>query len=168
MGFKPAEAWGGERANGAKGPGDPNVLDHLTAADLLQYGFIPELVGRFPVTTYLDALDQSALVRVLTEPKNAIVKQYEQLFSMDNVELSFTPKALEAAAQEAITRATGARGLRGIIEETLLDVMYELPSLKEAERCIVDEECISGRTPPALLTGTGQCLEFPIEYRRLA
>ena len=168
MGFKSAESWGADRSNGAKGPGDSNAMDYLTAADLLQYGFIPELVGRFPVTTYLDALNESALVRVLTEPKNAIVKQYEQLFSMDNVELSFTPKALEAAAHEAITRASGARGLRSIIEETLLDVMYELPSLKEAERCIVDEECISGRTAPVLLTGTGQCLEFPIEYQRLA
>ena len=168
MGFKPADAWGGDKVNGVRGHGAPNVLDHLTAADLLQYGFIPELVGRLPVTTYLEALDEPALVRVLTEPKNAIVKQYEQLFSMDNVELSFTPKALEAAAREAITRATGARGLRSIIEETLLDVMYELPSVKEVERCIVDEECITRRTPPVLLTGAGQCLEFPIEYQRLA
>jgi ATP-dependent Clp protease ATP-binding subunit ClpX len=168
MGFKPADAWGGDKVNGVRGHGAPNVLDHLTAADLLQYGFIPELVGRLPVTTYLEALDEPALVRVLTEPKNAIVKQYEQLFSMDNVELTFTPKALEAAACEAIKRTTGARGLRSIIEETLLDVMYELPSVKEVERCIVDEECITRRTPPVLLTGAGQCLEFPIEYQRLA
>ena len=168
MGFKPAAAWNGDKIQGVNGAGGPNALNGLTAADLLQYGFIPELVGRLPVTTYLEALDQSALVRVLTEPKNSIVKQYEQLFSMDNVELTFTPKALEAAACEAIKRTTGARGLRSIIEETLLDVMYELPSLKEVKRCVVDEECITGHVPPVLLTGTGRCLEFPIEYQQLA
>ena len=169
MGFKPAAAWNEDTVEGGvSNPGDSNVLNHLIPNDLLQYGFIPELVGRLPVTTHLETLDQAALIRVLTEPKNAILKQYEQLFSMDNVELAFTPKALEAAAREAITRATGARGLRSIIEETLLDVMYELPSLKDVERCIVDEESISGQAAPVLLTGTGQRLEFPIEYQRLA
>ena len=168
MGFKSSAGWNGSKMNGAAGPEAGNALDYLTAADLIEYGFIPELVGRLPVTTYLEALDQQALVKVLTEPKNSIVKQYEQLFSMDNVELSFTPKALEAAAGEAITRGTGARGLRSIIEKTLMDVMYELPSIKEARRCVVDEECIGMRVPPALLTGAGQRLEFPIEYQRLA
>ena len=167
IGFKPA-TWNGNEVDGGNRSGDGSVLNHLTSVDLLEYGLIPELVGRLPVTTHLEALDQSALIRVLTEPKNAILKQYEQLFSMDNVELAFTPKALEAAAAAAMTRKTGARGLRSIIEETLLDVMYELPSLKGVERCIVDEGSITGHVPPVLLTGTGQRLEFPIEYQRLA
>ena len=165
LGFKSVGSWNGDGANGS---GDGSALSYLTPSDLLEYGFIPELVGRLPVAAHLDALDQAALIKVLTEPKNAIVKQYQQLFSMDGVELAFTPKALEAAACEAIKLKTGARGLRSIIEETLLDVMYELPSLKEVERCIVDEDCITGKAPPVLLTGTGQRLEFPIEYQRLA
>jgi ATP-dependent Clp protease ATP-binding subunit ClpX len=105
---------------------------------------------------------------VLTEPKNAIVKQYQLLFSMDHVELVLTPKALEAAASEAITRKTGARGLRSIIEETLLEVMYELPSLKGVERCVVDADTIRRQVPPTLLTASGDLVELPMELKRSA
>jgi len=145
-----------------------SVLPYLIPDDLLEYGFIPEMVGRLPVMAHLDALDELALIRVLTEPKNAIVKQYQRLFSMDNVELVFTPKSLEVAASEAIKRKMGARGLRSVIEETLLDVMYELPSLKGVQRCIVDADTIKGQGPPALLSASGQSIELPVEIKRLA
>ena len=147
---------------------EPSVLANLIPDDLMVYGFIPEMVGRLPVTAELEALDEPAMIRVLTEPKNAIVKQYQQLFSFDNVELVFTPKALEAAAAEAIKRKTGARGLRSIIEETLLDVMYELPSLKGVERCIVDANMVMGREPTLLLTASGQSVKIPIGIKRSA
>ena len=120
------------------------------------------------MAAHLDALDEPALIRVLTEPKNAITRQYQQLFSMDNVELVFTPKALEVAAAEAIKLNTGARGLRSIIEETLLDVMYELPSLKGVERCIVDGDTIREHRLPVLLEASGQRMEPPIEVKRSA
>ena len=144
------------------------IFEQMIPNDLLEYGFIPELIGRLPVAAPLDSLDESDLVRVLTEPKNAIVKQYQQLFSMDNVELIFTPEALEAAASEAIKHKTGARGLRSIIEGTLLDVMYELPSLKDAERCIVDADSISGQASPLLLTDYGQAVKLPTRLKRSA
>ena len=149
-------------------PNGSNVLVNLIPEDLLTYGFIPELVGRLPVAAPLDALDEPSLIRVLTEPKNAITKQYGQLFSMDNVELVFTPRALEAAASEAIKHKTGARGLRSIIEETLLDVMYELPSLKGVDRCVVDAEAITGKEPPFLLTASSQRIDLPLGFQRLA
>ena len=133
--------------------------------DLLEYGFIPELVGRLPVEVTLDALDEEALIRVLIEPKNAIIKQYQQLFSIDGLELEFTREALESAAAEALKRQTGARGLRTIIEETLLDVMYELPSLKGVARCIIDGDAIRGLKHPLLLTESGQVVEPPIEWQ---
>ena len=145
-----------------------NSLAHLIAHDLLEYGFIPELVGRLPVTAGLDALDETSLIRVLTEPKNAITKQYQQLFSMDSVELVFTPKALEIAASEAMKRKTGARGLRSIIEETLLDVMYELPSLPSVKRCLVDGDAKGRLGPPFLMTASGQLLDLPMGLRRSA
>ena len=124
---------------------EENVLSQVTPEDLLAFGFIPEMVGRLPVVTSLDHLDKAGLVRVLTEPRNAIVKQYQYLFSIDGVELEFTDRALEAAAERALNHYTGARCLRYIVEETLLDVMYELPSLKNVSRCIVDRDAIEGR-----------------------
>ena len=167
LGFKSRSSWGPEE-NGQGGPNGGNPLGYLIPEDLLQYGFIPELVGRLPVGAYLDVLDEAALIKVLTEPKNAIVKQYQLLFSMDHVELVLTPKALEAAASEAITRKTGARGLRSIIEETLLEVMYELPSLKGVERCVVDADTIRRQVPPTLLTASGDLVELPMELKRSA
>ena len=165
LGFKSNTSWN-LLANGENGSKDTNVLLDLIPEDLLEYGFIPELVGRLPVTTPLDALDEPSLIRVLTEPKNAVIKQYQELFSMDNVELVFTPKALEAAASEALKLKTGARGLRSIIEERLMDVMYELPSLKGVERCIVDADTIRGHEPPLLLEASGQPVELPVESKR--
>ena len=145
-----------------------SVMAHFAPEDLLEFGFIPEMVGRIPTMAPLEALDESALIKVLTEPKNAIIKQYQQLFSMDNVELVFTPRAIEVAASLALKQKTGARGLRSIIEETLLDVMYELPSYREVERCIVDADAIMGQGPPVLLTGTGQRVELAVGLKRLA
>ena len=135
-----------------------NYLHHVTPEDLLEFGFIPEMVGRLPVTVALEPLDKDALLQVLTEPKNAIVKQYQQLFSMDGVELEFTPDALEAAAEKAIEHQTGARCLRYVIEETLVDVMYELPSVPEVLRCVVDRDAIEGLKAPTLLTESGEVL----------
>ncbi|MCS7222837.1 MAG: ATP-dependent Clp protease ATP-binding subunit ClpX [Anaerolineae bacterium] len=128
------------------------LLRQVTPEDLLAYGMIPEFVGRLPVIVSLDPLDKDALIAILTEPKNAIVKQFQRLFSLDGVELVFTPDALEAAAEEAMKRKTGARGLRTVIEEALLDVMYEVPSRPEIARCIVNADTILRKTPPLLLT----------------
>ena len=167
LGFKSSATGRAQPLNGnASQEGGP--LQHLIPEDLLEYGFIPELVGRLPVAAHLNELDEGSLIRVLTEPKNAIVKQYQELFSMDHVELGFTPKALEAASSEAVKRKTGARGLRSIIEETLLDVMYELPSLKGVQRCIVDGDTIRGHEPPLLMTASGQTVELPFSYKRSA
>ncbi len=128
--------------------------------DLLGYGFIPELIGRLPVAVGLQGLDKDALVRVLTEPKNAVVKQFEHLFALDGVELSFTEAALEAAAAQAMGRQTGARGLRTIIEETLLDVMFELPSLEHVEKCTIDSDVEGKLGRPVLYSQDGQVVEL--------
>ncbi|MCD6288870.1 MAG: ATP-dependent Clp protease ATP-binding subunit ClpX [Anaerolineae bacterium] len=128
------------------------LLRQVTPEDLLAYGLIPEFVGRLPVVVSLEPLSKEELIAILTEPKNAIVKQFQRLFSLDDVELVFTQDALEATAEEAIKRKTGARGLRTIIEESLLDVMYEIPSRPEVVRCIVNADTIQRKTPPLLLT----------------
>ena len=129
---------------------DEDLLQRVNADDLLAYGFIPELVGRLPVCVGLRSLDKDALISVLTEPKNAFVKQYQALFKMDDVELAFTDDALDAAADEALKHGTGARGLRSILEQTLLDVMYELPSLSQVTKCIVDADAILGKSDVSL------------------
>ena len=133
-----------------------SVLSQVTQQDLLEFGLIPEMVGRLPVVSSLEHLDREDLIRVLTEPKNAIVKQYQHLFSIDNVELEFTADALAAAADRALDHYTGARCLRYIVEETLLDVMYDLPSLKHVTRCLVDCDAVEGHGTPTLLTQTGE------------
>jgi ATP-dependent Clp protease ATP-binding subunit ClpX len=149
--------------NRSKVTEDTSLLSQVTPEDLLSFGFIPELVGRLPVVSCLESLDRESLIRVLTEPKNAIVKQYQQLFALDGVELEFTPDALEAAAERALGHNTGARCLRYIVEETLLDVMYELPSLKEVARCVVDGEAVLGTRPPQLITREGKITTLPLE-----
>jgi len=138
-----------------------SILQQVNSEDLLEYGFIPELVGRFPVIVALDPLTKSDLIRVLTDPKNAVVKQFQHLFSLDNVELTFQKDALEAAAEEAMGHKTGARGLRTIIERTLLDVMYEMPSLSDVRRCVVDADVIRGHKRPVLLTADGTTVDLP-------
>jgi len=126
------------------------LLRRVSPDDLLQYGLIPEFVGRLPVVVSVDPLDEEQLIQVLTRPKNALVKQYQRLFALDGVELVFTPEALRVTAQEALRHRMGARGLRTIIEETLLDVMYTIPSRPEVRRCVIDADTIRRRTPPKL------------------
>jgi ATP-dependent Clp protease ATP-binding subunit ClpX len=128
------------------------MLSKVIPEDLLKFGLIPEFVGRLPIIVALNPLDQTALVRILTEPKNAIVKQYQKLFLQDKVELQFTDDALEAAATKALKQKTGARGLRTIIEETLLDIMYEIPSQENIRKCVITKDAIEGKRAPMLVT----------------
>jgi ATP-dependent Clp protease ATP-binding subunit ClpX len=117
----------------------------------MKYGFIPEFVGRLPVVATLDELDEPAMIKILTEPKNALIKQYQRLLSLDNVRLRFTEGALSAIAKKAAQRKTGARGLRAILEEIMLDVMYEIPSQKGIKECVINEENIVKNEKPILL-----------------
>jgi ATP-dependent Clp protease ATP-binding subunit ClpX len=137
-----------------------NPLSQVTHDDLLKYGLIPEFIGRLPVTVALDELTISDLKQILTEPKNAVVKQYQRFFAIDNVELVFTPDAIEATAKQAEERHTGARGLRTTIEEVLLDVMYEIPSHENISKCIVDENVINNKSRPLLVTIGGQEIPY--------
>ncbi len=159
--MKDRRSLGFRRSVGGDAEGDgASILQQVVPEDLLNFGFIPEFVGRVPVVVALDPLSESDLVRVLTEPKNAVVKQFQRLFSLDQVDLSFVGGALEAAAEESIGHKTGARGLRSIIERTLLDVMYEIPTLADARRCIIDADVIRGAKPPILLTASGTTIDF--------
>jgi len=145
-----------------------DALENVSADDLLKYGFIPELVGRLPVVVSLKSLDKEGLIRVLTEPKNAFVKQYQCLFEMDDVELVFTDEALEAAAEEALKQGTGARALRSILEQTLLDVMYELPTLRDVARCAVDADAILGTADVSLMKESGEPVPLPAREQKSA
>ncbi len=127
------------------------VLKHILPQDLLKYGLIPEFVGRVPIVVTLHSLDKSALVKILTEPRNALVKQYRKLFEMDDTLLEFEDEALEAIAEKAIKRNTGARGLRAIIEEIMLDVMYDIPSSTNIEKCIINKETVKESIQPELV-----------------
>lgn len=129
-----------------------NILKQILPTDLIKYGLIPEFVGRLPVIVTLDALDESALIRILTEPKNALIKQYQKFFDLDNVVLEFKPDALQAIADEAIKRNTGARGLRAILENLMRDVMYEIPSRGDIKQCIVTKDSIKNSEEPLLVT----------------
>jgi ATP-dependent Clp protease ATP-binding subunit ClpX len=127
------------------------LLANVEPEDLVKYGLIPEFVGRLPVVATLDELDEDALVKILTEPRNAITKQFKKIFDMESVELEFRPDALTAIAKRAIKRKTGARGLRTILESVLLDTMYELPSLEHVSKVVVDEAVINGQAEPYLI-----------------
>ncbi|HIE29119.1 TPA: ATP-dependent Clp protease ATP-binding subunit ClpX [Candidatus Poribacteria bacterium] len=127
------------------------ILQQIEPKDLLRYGFIPEFVGRIPVVATLHELDEIALKQILTEPKNAIVKQYKKFFEYEGVELHFTDDALSAAAQEAINRETGARGLRAILERAMLDIMYKLPSMEGVLECIITADTIIKHEEPKLI-----------------
>lgn len=144
----------GFRSNVAPTEPEESVLTKLIPDDLLKYGLIPEFVGRLPVAVGLDSLDKDALIRILTEPKNAIIKQYQKILQLDRVELAFTPDALDAAADGALKQRTGARGLRSIIEDVLLDVMYEIPSRADVKKVIINGDVISQRNKPLLITRT--------------
>ena len=129
-----------------------NLLQHMVPEDLLKFGLIPEFIGRVPVIVTLDSLDRDALIRILTEPKNALVKQYQRLLKMDDVELEFTADSLIAIADNALERNTGARGLRAILEKTMTDIMYEVPSNPKIGKVIVTKECITeGKAPEIVM-----------------
>ncbi len=133
-----------------KDPGD--IFRHVLPEDLLNFGLIPEFVGRLPVVSAVHSLGQGDLVRILTEPKNALVRQYQKFFSLDSIDLVFADEALEAISVKALARGTGARGLRSIIEEALLDVMFELPSRRDVRKCVITRETIEKGIDPTLVT----------------
>ena len=144
MGFGAEMTHRGERPIG-------ELLEQLKPEDLIKFGLIPEFLGRLPIVTSLGELNESSLIKILQEPKNALVKQYQRLMSFEGVELKFTDEALVAMAKEAVSRKAGARGLRAIMEETMLDIMYELPSVKNVKECIVGEEVVLKKEKPILL-----------------
>ena len=125
-----------------------DILRGIEPEDLLRFGLIPEFIGRVPVIATLDDLDESALIRILTEPKNALVRQYQRLFEMEDVQLSFADEALLAISKKAIERKTGARGLRSIMEGILLDTMFELPSMRGVEEVVISAEVVDGKARP--------------------
>jgi ATP-dependent Clp protease ATP-binding subunit ClpX len=128
-----------------------DVFGDVMPEDLLKYGMIPEFIGRLPVITSVHNLDRDALIRILTEPKNALVRQYKKLFELDNVELEFSTDALEAIADQAILRGTGARGLRAIMEEVLLSVMYDVPSRKDVAKVVITGEVVLEHVNPTIV-----------------
>jgi ATP-dependent Clp protease ATP-binding subunit ClpX len=129
------------------------ILRNVEPEDMLRFGLIPEFIGRLPVIATLEDLDEGALVKILTEPKNALVKQYQRLFDMENVGLSFTEDAMKAIARKAIGRRTGARGLRSIMESILLETMFELPTYQGVEEVVVNAEVVEGRAQPLMIYG---------------
>src|SRR6185437_9317085 len=157
-----ADRVGGKRTIGFKAETDAiarqeqanRMFGQAGPDDLLKYGLIPEFIGRLPVTVGLEALDRESLIRILTEPKNAVIKQYQKIFAIDKVELIFTADALEAVADEALKHKTGARGLRTVIEDALLDVMFDLPTRNDVKKCVVNAEVILRHTKPLLLSRT--------------
>ena len=132
-----------------------DIFSDVMPEDLLKFGMIPEFIGRLPVITSVENLDKPALMQILTEPKNALVKQYQRLFDIDDVELEITPDALDAIAELALKRGTGARGLRAILESVLLGVMYDVPSRADIAKVILTHECISDGGAPTLIARTG-------------
>jgi len=140
-----------------------DLLHLVQPEDLVQFGMIPEFVGRIPVSVAVDPLDHDALVDILTKPKNALVRQYQAMFALDNVELIFTDDALSAAADKAMARETGARGLRSIIEQSLMDVMFEVPSRSEIRKVIVNRDAILGKGRPIILSDNEKPLRWSDE-----
>jgi ATP-dependent Clp protease ATP-binding subunit ClpX len=136
-----------------------DILQKLEPDDLVKFGMIPEFVGRIPVMAALEPLDEAALVEILTQPRNALVKQYHTLLGMDNIKLEFEKDAIAAIAQEAYRRKTGARALRGIVEELMLDIMYELPSRKDVRHCVVTKQMVEKRS-------TAELLVHPASFRK--
>ena len=141
------------------------ILSHALPEDLLKFGLIPEFVGRLPVITHVHNLDKDALVQILTEPKNALIKQYRKFFEFDGVELEFADDALEAVAEQSMLRGTGARGLRAILEEVLLNVMYDLPSEENVGKCIINREVVLEKVNPTLVPRAKERVERPTRAR---
>jgi ATP-dependent Clp protease ATP-binding subunit ClpX len=147
-------------------PQGADLFRDVEPEDLIRFGLIPEFVGRLPVVATLEELDESALVTILTQPRNALSKQYARLFDMEGVELELREDGLRAVARKAMERKTGARGLRTILENVLLDIMYDLPSLKNVARVIVDETVITGDSKPYLVYRTDEPEVAAPEVRR--
>ena len=143
--------FGAEVRSLTSGKAISEVLKGVEPEDLIKFGLIPEFVGRLPVVATLEELDEKALIQILTEPKNALIKQYQKLFQMEGVELEARPQALNAIAKKALARKTGARGLRSILEQTLLDLMFELPTMENVRKVVVDESTILGEGKPLLI-----------------
>ncbi|MGC9525109.1 MAG: ATP-dependent protease ATP-binding subunit ClpX [Limnospira sp.] len=151
LGFIQPGMDGVPQTNSPATPTLDEILKNVEPEDLVKFGLIPEFIGRVPVLTVISPLDEEALMRILTEPHNALVKQYKKLLRMDNVALEFEPEALKAIAKEAYRRKTGARALRGILEELMLEVMYELPSRKDVNRCVITKEMVEQRSTAEVL-----------------
>lgn len=137
------------------------LLEKIHPQDLVKFGLIPEFVGRIPIITHVDDLDEADLVRILTEPKNALVRQYEKMFELENVRLRFTPNALKAVAAQAIERKTGARGLRNVLERAMLDIMFNLPSMPNVTECVINRSVVEKGREPVLLHSDGTALNTP-------
>ena len=133
---------------------DGDIFSEVLPEDLIRFGLIPEFIGRLPVTAVVEQLDRAAMVNILTEPKNALIKQYQKFFELEDVELEFTDDALDAVAEQALARGTGARGLRAILEEVLLGVMYDLPSRDDVGRCVIDGDTVRDKVLPTLVPRT--------------
>jgi ATP-dependent Clp protease ATP-binding subunit ClpX len=146
-------------------PHGSDVFKDVEPEDLIKFGLIPEFVGRLPVVATLEELDEAALVTILTQPRNALTKQYARLFGMEGVELEFRDEGLRAVSRKAMERKTGARGLRTILENVLLDIMYDLPSMKNVAKVVVDETVIMGESKPYLVYKTEEPVAAP-EPRR--
>ncbi|QAR35683.1 ATP-dependent Clp protease ATP-binding subunit ClpX [Latilactobacillus curvatus] len=142
--------------NGQTTNEDQSLMQQIVTEDLMKFGIIPEFIGRIPITAALEKLTEDDLVHILTEPKNALVKQYSKLMALDNVELEFTPEALHAIAHLAIERNTGARGLRSIIEEVMMDMMFDIPSREDVAKVVVTKEAVEGTANPQLFLADGQ------------
>ncbi len=145
----------GAKVRSAKEMPLAELLEKVHPQDLVKFGLIPEFVGRIPIITHVDDLDEPDLVRILTEPKNALVRQYQKLFELEQVHLRFTANALKAIAARAIERKTGARGLRNVMERTMLDIMYRLPSMPDVRECLINQAVIDKGKPPVLLYADG-------------
>lgn len=151
MGFGARIEGGSKTGRAAQAKIETDYLDQVHPNDLVKFGLIPEFVGRIPVITHLEELSEEDLVRVLTEPKNALVRQYQKLFEMDKVTLRFTRDALRAVARQAMEQKTGARGLRNVLEKTMLDIMYKLPSEKGLRECVINAAVVEKNKPPMLI-----------------
>lgn len=151
MGFGARIEGGAKNGRAAQAKSEMGYLDQVHPNDLVKFGLIPEFVGRIPVITHLDELSEEDLVRVLTEPKNALVRQYQKLFEMDKVTLRFTKDALRAVARRAMEQKTGARGLRNVLEKTMLDIMYNLPTEKGLRECVINAAVVEKNKPPMLI-----------------
>src|SRR5512139_141844 len=147
-------------------PHGSDLFHDVEPEDLIKYGLIPEFVGRLPVVATLDELDEAALMQILTDPKNALIKQYQKMFDMEGVEIEFREESLRAVARKAMQRKTGARGLRTILENVLLDIMYDLPGMRNVQKVVIDEDVIAGESKPYLVYGPDESRLAAVEERR--